>query len=131
MKSDKKIAILSILLILLAIVFSGCQIRECPDLDENKPIPIGCIGESKYLNNTVVVYGKYLVRHNRTYIRDSSIYFGHVPDTLDVNLSLALNTSLLVDGQTYYFTGIPKWTYHLGSTEYWNIYLQVLDVRKV
>ena len=43
---------------------------------------------------------------------------------------MAANSSVLVDGQSYYFTGIPKWVYHSGSTQYSTMFLQVIDIHK-
>ncbi len=84
---------------------SGCQTRTCPSLESGDPIPIDCLSQPQYRNATVTIHSKYLIRSNRTLATEPSIYFGRESPTLFLDITNAQNGSILVDGQTYFFTG--------------------------
>lgn len=90
---------------LVCVGLCGCQIRECPDPDSGQVIPIGCIGHTEYYNKTIVIHSRFLIRGNHTLATESSIYFADEPPTILIDISNATNSSILKDGNTYYFIG--------------------------
>jgi len=105
----KKCLAVGIIVILVCVGLSGCQIRECPSPDSGQVIPIQCItSQPRYYNKTVMIHSKYIYNEpfNRTYVTEPSIYWGDdARGSLKINCSYAKNASILVDGHTYYFIG--------------------------
>ncbi len=106
----KQIIIVGIIVLLVAVGLSGCQIQSCPDPSENKPIAIGCILQNQeiYLNKSVIIKATFGRRNDSIWITTPSIYYANVPDSLDINISSGVNTSILIPAKEYYFTGIVK-----------------------
>lgn len=104
--------------LVLFICLSGCQIKECPDSDSGQVIPIGCIQRgSEYYNKTIMIHSKFLIRVNHTIAYEPSIIFGDEPAKILIDVSNATNSSILQDGNMYYFIG-----------EYYQVF-KVIEIR--
>jgi predicted lipoprotein len=135
MMDNKKISILSVVMVLLIIgvvCLSGCQIQNCPNPDEKKPVVVGCILQNpdKYLNKTVIIKGVFGTNQNRTWVHTQSIYFGHVPDDFNIVMSNNVNTSILVPWKEYYFTGIVR-AFTEGQEGFHQYYLEVIKIQLI
>ncbi len=124
----KNIMIGTTVLTMLIVCLSGCQMVQCPDPSENKPINAGCIiiDPGKYLNKITIIKGIFGTNQNRTWIQSPPIYFGGVPSQLNINITEEVNTSMLVPWKEYYFTGIIKELYNeQEGTDY------IMEVTKI
>jgi len=125
---NKKIIIVGII-VLLVVGLSGCQIQSCPDPSDNKPIAIGCIKQNPdiYLNKSVIIKATFGKRNDSIWITTPSIHYANVPDSLDINISYKVNTSILIPWEEYYFYGIVKEfeTEHTGLGPF---YLEVTKI---
>ncbi len=125
------IAVIAISVFLITIL-TGCFEIECPDPGENIPILIGCIFKNPglYLNETIIIKGDYGTGQNSTWVVTPSIYFGDVPDYLDITFTEQVNSSLLTPWKVYYFTGIVREFEQsdMGRHQY---YLEVFKVEEV
>jgi hypothetical protein len=63
------------------------------------------MGRPEYYNKTVTIHSKFLIRSNRTLVSEPNLIFGSPSNQLTINISSAKNTSILLDGNTYYFIG--------------------------
>ena len=132
----KQLLIIGIIVLLICVGLSGCQIQNCPDPSGNKPISIGCILQNpdKYLNKTVIITGTYGKNDNfnETWVTTPSIHFANVPDNLNLIFLEEVNTSVLIAWKDYSFTGILK---EFGTedkgTQMHPIYLEVTKIEAV
>ena len=113
----KRFVIIGTIVILVCVGLCGCQIKECPSPDSGQVIPIGCIGHSEYYNKTIMIHSQFFIRDNLTLATEPSIYYGSEPPTIIVNISNAINSSILQDGNMYYFIG-----------EYYRVF-KVIEIR--
>jgi|GEM_PF-4820966 len=108
----KQLIIIGIIVLLVCVGLSGCQIQSCSDPGDNKPIAVGCILQNpdKYLNKSVIIKGTYTRNDefNRSMVTTSSIHYANVPDGLNLIFLEDVNTSMLKSGKEYSFTGIIK-----------------------
>jgi len=111
-KLNKKMLITGIALLLICVGLSGCQVRDCPDVNENKPIPVGCIYQypDRYLNETITVQGRYVYRGNNIgEVSSPSIHFGGVPQGTYVVFPEKTNMSEIKNYGEYFFTGVLEY----------------------
>jgi len=130
----KQLIIVGIIVLLVAVGLSGCQIQSCPDPSENKPIAIGCIKQNPeiYLNKSVIIKGTYGKNDdlNQTWVTTPSIHFGNVPDMLNLIFLEEVNTSVLILWKDYSFTGIVK-EFEAEHTGLGPFYLEVTKIEPV
>jgi hypothetical protein len=114
----KRFVIIGTIVIIVFVGLCGCQIKECPPPDSGQVIPIGCIQRgSEYYNKTIMIHSKFLIRVNHTIAYEPSIIFGNEPAEILIDVSNATNSSILQDGNTYYFIG-----------EYYQVF-KVIEIR--
>ena len=125
----KQLVIIGIIVLLVCVGLSGCQIQSCPDPSENKPIAIGCIKQNPeiYLNKSVIIKATFGKRNDSIWITTPSIHYANVPDSLDINISSGINTSILIPWEEYYFYGIVK-EFEAEHTGLGPFYLEVTNV---
>lgn len=144
MKEKSKIilAIVIVVVVLASLYFAFMYVAYfhdfCPDANEGKPIPVGCVVRfaEKYFDKNITVRGKYLLGYlpgGRIY--GPSAYFAESATSLDFFIieGVNINISMLVEGEEYYWTGILKigTLYSDEFTTEVGLYLEVSDIQPV
>lgn len=122
-KKTKKIIAIVVGIIILAIVLEFTFVLilrsgwDCPSADSNEPIMLDCILDtnvvSRYLNKTITIKGFYHVDDSLNAVPPSPIpqiggkergFSPHI-NYLSFTTTEGVNTSTLIEGKEYYFTG--------------------------